>query len=186
MQPKIQSHIKMLNLLKLKILLNMQLSYITFSKIIMYIINHCFIALIRAKTVGVRGLVINEDQQILLIKHTYKPGWHMPGGGVNSYEHPLDALKRELQEEACILVTEDNPRLIGIFHQRYFWHDDYPLMYIIHHYEPIHNAQPDFEIEEIRWFNLDQLESIATTETFLHIKNYLNQIPPNQNWSTKQ
>ena len=41
-----------------------------------------------ASTMGVRTLVVDELGQILLIKHTYMPGSHFPGGGVSGVSPP--------------------------------------------------------------------------------------------------
>ena len=33
----------------------------------------------RPTTLGVRGVVSNADGKVLLLRHTYTPGWHFPG-----------------------------------------------------------------------------------------------------------
>lgn len=33
----------------------------------------------RAMTLGVRGLVVDADRKIFLVKHTYVSGWQFPG-----------------------------------------------------------------------------------------------------------
>ena len=37
----------------------------------------------RGMTLGVRGVAIDADGQVLLVKHTYLHGWWLPGGGVD-------------------------------------------------------------------------------------------------------
>ena len=57
-------------------------------------------------TLGVRGLVLDRDAgTIVLLRHTYVPGWQMPGGGVERGESALEALERELMEEGNIRLN---------------------------------------------------------------------------------
>jgi 8-oxo-dGTP pyrophosphatase MutT (NUDIX family) len=54
----------------------------------------------RGMTVGVRGAVLDEASRIFLVKHTYVPGWYLPGGGVDLGETAEAALARELMGKA--------------------------------------------------------------------------------------
>lgn len=49
------------------------------------------------------GIVINENQEILMVK-TYNAGWVFPGGQVEVGENVIDAVKREIMEEAGVDV----------------------------------------------------------------------------------
>lgn len=54
--------------------------------------------------VAVSGLVRNDDGQVLMIRGP-KRGWEMPGGQVEEGETLIQALRREIQEEAGVNVT---------------------------------------------------------------------------------
>lgn len=59
-------------------------------------------------TVTAGALIFNDAGEILLLKHRFRAGsgWGLPGGFLNSGEQPLDALKRELQEEIGMEVED--------------------------------------------------------------------------------
>lgn len=58
--------------------------------------------------VGVTGIILNEQKEILLFKHTYRShSWSLPGGYLKSGEHPREALEREIKEESGLVVSVD-------------------------------------------------------------------------------
>jgi 8-oxo-dGTP pyrophosphatase MutT (NUDIX family) len=67
----------------------------------------------------VRAVIINEKQQILLVKNWFGPGeWELPGGAMLSFETPKQALVRELQEELRLTTSEEALRPTGILSYR--------------------------------------------------------------------
>src|SRR5690348_5986539 len=66
---------------------------------------HLYLRVARGMTLGVRGLVVDADGRVFLVKHSYVGGWHLPGGGVEVGETFVEALKRELVEEGRIAVV---------------------------------------------------------------------------------
>tara|TARA_Y100000296_G_scaffold87454_1_gene134724 strand:+ start:9677 stop:9955 length:279 start_codon:yes stop_codon:yes gene_type:complete len=75
---------------------------------------HLFFRASRGLTIGVRAVVLSEDGEFLLVRHTYAPGWHFPGGGVEPGESIEQALKKELWEETG-LKLRGTPKFHGVF-----------------------------------------------------------------------
>lgn len=48
------------------------------------------------------ALFFDDQDQVLLVKPSYKPKWEIPGGYVERGESPLGACRREVQEELGI------------------------------------------------------------------------------------
>ncbi|OGG11840.1 hypothetical protein A2Z00_01520 [Candidatus Gottesmanbacteria bacterium RBG_13_45_10] len=58
--------------------------------------------------VGVTGVIFNENNEILLFKHTYRSyEWGLPGGYIKAKEHPKEGLEREIEEESGFVVSAD-------------------------------------------------------------------------------
>lgn len=59
--------------------------------------------------VGVTGIILNDKNEILLFKHTYRThAWSLPGGYMKKGEHPKEALEREIKEESGLVVSVDD------------------------------------------------------------------------------
>jgi len=55
--------------------------------------------------VGVTGIILNDENEIMFLKHTYRAiEWSLPGGYVKAKEHPEAALVREIKEESNLNV----------------------------------------------------------------------------------
>jgi ADP-ribose pyrophosphatase YjhB (NUDIX family) len=59
----------------------------------------------RGITLGARVAVIDVEGRMLLVKHSYLPGWQFPGGGVEWGETAETAAAREVTEETGVEVT---------------------------------------------------------------------------------
>jgi ADP-ribose pyrophosphatase YjhB (NUDIX family) len=132
-------------------------------------------------TLGVRGVVLDDRNQVFLIRHTYVPGWHLPGGGVETGETALDALGRELREEACITIDE-TPRLFGVFFNNRISRRDHVLVYVIRRFTVLEVKRPDREIAEAGFFPLDRLPDGTTGATRNRLAEILEGQPPSAKW----
>ena len=132
-------------------------------------------------TLGVRAVVLDGQNRVFLIRHTYVPGWHLPGGGVETGETALEALTRELREEACISFDEP-PLLTGVFFNRHISRRDHVLVYVIRHFTVLEVKQPDREIAEAGFFPLDRLPEGTTSATRSRLAEILEGQAPSVHW----
>ena len=124
---------------------------------------HAWWRLRRSITLGVRGVACDAQRRVLLVRHTYAPGWHFPGGGVERNETALAGLKREMAEEAGIAFA-GAPALHGIFSNHANFKNDHILVYRVDPWtpcEPLENG----EIAERGFFALDALPPGVTKGT---------------------
>jgi 8-oxo-dGTP pyrophosphatase MutT (NUDIX family) len=117
----------------------------------------------RGLTLGVRGLVTDAEGRVLLVQHTYVPGWHLPGGGVERRETAEQALAHELQEEAGVRVL-GRASLVSVHSNEPRHPGDHVLLYRVHAWEPC-AASAQGEIHEIGWFAPDALPAGVTPGT---------------------
>ncbi|MFJ7899945.1 NUDIX domain-containing protein [Streptomyces sp. NPDC096198] len=66
-----------------------------------------------SETLAAGVLLFDEQDRVLLVDPTYKPGWEFPGGVVEPGEAPARAGMREVAEETGITL-EEVPRLLVI------------------------------------------------------------------------
>lgn len=118
----------------------------------------------RGLTLGVKAVVRNEAGEILLLRHSYVPGWHLPGGGVEPGETALEALARELMEEAAVEMLAP-PRLHGLLLNANLAGRDHVAVYVIEHFRAGTANVPNREILEIGFFALDSLPEDTTAAT---------------------
>lgn len=60
-----------------------------------------------SKSMGV-GVVIRHGDRVLAVRHSYRPGYDIPGGGVRWRERPRDTAVRELAEELSIRTNPES------------------------------------------------------------------------------
>lgn len=133
----------------------------------------------RPLTAGARGVVQDGDGRILLVRHTYIPGWYLPGGGVDKNETLREAMVRELDEEVGVLVRGEAP-LIGVFANFREHKSDHVALYLVRDYEM--EPRPNREIAEFGFFHLEDAPEGTTRSTLTRMREVLTGSPPPEYW----
>ncbi|WP_245545121.1 NUDIX domain-containing protein [Parvibaculum lavamentivorans] len=135
----------------------------------------------RPLTAGVRGMVFDGEGRVLLIRHTYIPGWYLPGGGVERGETMLTSLRRELDEEAGVIVTGE-ARLAGLYANFREFKSDHVALYVVAHgsYEMVPRRSP--EIAESGFFSPGSLPEATSASTRARIAEVMEGRVPVELW----
>jgi 8-oxo-dGTP pyrophosphatase MutT (NUDIX family) len=135
----------------------------------------------RGLTVGVRGMVLDNEGRVFLIKHSYVDGWHLPGGGVEVGETMLEALRRELMEEGSIELTGD-PVLHAIYFNPVYSRRDQVALYVIREYRQRSAPVPDLEIVGHGFFPVTALPEGTTPGTRARLAEVLDGVRAAEVW----
>lgn len=134
--------------------------------------------LTRAVTLGVRAIVL-DDGKVFLVRHTYLPGWHFPGGAVDRGESAEGAAVRELREEGG-LIAADRPSLLGFYRNG---RRDHVACFVIRRFT--HGPQahtPGWEIAETGFFPVASLPEGVTAATRARLAELLDGQPASEDW----
>ncbi|MDQ3008660.1 MAG: NUDIX domain-containing protein [bacterium] len=112
--------------------------------------------------VGVTGIILNDENKVLLFKHTYRQhSWSLPGGYMKSGEHPREALEREIEEESGLVISADE--LLKTRTDRTDARLDICYTGILIGGE----FRPTSEVTEFGFFAMDQLPLLRQNQIFL-------------------
>jgi ADP-ribose pyrophosphatase YjhB (NUDIX family) len=129
----------------------------------------------KPRTLGVRAVVLDENDRVALVRHTYGDRWwYLPGGGVKKGESFETALLRELEEEVAL----SNPRIeraVGIYHSRREAKDDHIVVFAVRvedgSAEKLRCADAR-EIKDARWFSFHEIPADVSPATGRRLAEY--------------
>jgi len=133
---------------------------------------HLYWRFARGMTLGVRAVVLDGDDRVFLVKHSYVSGWHLPGGGVETGETFQDALRRELAEEGRIELSADPP-LHGLFLNSHVSRRDHVAVYVVRQFSQDRLPEANHEIVACGFFDAADLPEETTRGTRLRIAEVL-------------
>jgi 8-oxo-dGTP pyrophosphatase MutT (NUDIX family) len=142
---------------------------------------HLYWRMARGMTLGVRGVVLDGDGKVFLVRHSYVSGWHLPGGGVEVGETFLEALRRELVEEGRIELTGE-PVLHGLFFNGHVSRRDHVAVYVVRQFRQDRLPAPNHEIVECGFYPAGALPAETTRGTRLRIAEVLDGAVPIATW----
>jgi 8-oxo-dGTP pyrophosphatase MutT (NUDIX family) len=142
---------------------------------------HLYWRMARGMTLGARGVVLDGDNKVFLVRHSYVAGWHLPGGGVEVGETFLEALRRELSEEGRIELTGD-PVLHGLFFNGHVSRRDHVAVYVVRQFRQDRLPEPNHEIVECGFYAAGALPPETTRGTRLRIAEVLDGAVPIATW----
>ena len=139
---------------------------------------------VRAMTLGVKAFVIDGgpgDERILLIRHTYVPGWHLPGGGVERRETVWDAVAKEVREETHVELTA-RPELFGMYKNTRHSRFDHIAFFVARDWREARAFEPNFEIAECAFFPARALPDGTGEATLDRVAEVLDGHAPADRW----
>ena len=136
-------------------------------------------------TLGVRGVVLDADNRVFLVRHGYVAGWHLPGGGVEVGETFLEALTRELFEEGRIQLSAE-PELHGVFLNSHVSPRDHVAVFVIKRFTQDRPPTPNSEIVETGFFARDALPEGTTLGTLSRLREVLDGVKVIPTWRPEQ
>jgi len=135
----------------------------------------------RRMVIGAR-LVLMQDGRVLLLRHTYMPGWHFPGGGVEPGETAADCARREGLEETGFEAGPDL-RLHGLFLKvSEATNRDHVAVYVSREGRKRHEFRANGEIAAIGWFAPDGLPVEIDPGTAARIREIVEGLPAAERW----
>lgn len=134
----------------------------------------------RGATLGVRGVATNEAGHVMLIKHTYLRGWHLPGGGVERGETAPFAIAREMAEEAGIEAV-DTPTIFALYSNHANYAGDHIGLFKFSAWKP---CEPKFgqEIAERGFFDPSNPPEGTTPATLRRLAEVFKGAPVSATW----
>jgi ADP-ribose pyrophosphatase YjhB (NUDIX family) len=138
---------------------------------LLYRLNMLRWRIIRPILVGVR-LIIERDGAVMLVRHSYQPGWYLPGGGLKRGETLEQAARREAVEESGAVLGM--LRFFGVYSNFVQHKSDHIVVFACDDFHV--TEQKSIEIESVDFFGVDSLPADVSPGSRRRINEYTGKI----------
>ncbi len=126
----------------------------------------------RPVTLGVAAIALDAQDRVLLVRNSYRSGWHLPGGGVRRAETISQAVVRELFEETGVRIPAEPSRIWGVFSNFSDRNYDHVVVFLLPDCNFTALRGPSFEIDEVRAFPRSALPADIGAGSSRRIEEY--------------
>ncbi len=125
--------------------------------------------------VSIKCIVMNELDEILLVKESGRDWWDLPGGGMDHGENIKSAIAREMKEEVN-LTGDFTYKIVHVDDPKELENIKVSQIRLIFMIKPeIMEFSPGEDGDEVAFMSLDQLKVIDTAE-YDYLRNIINDI----------
>ncbi|WP_305849817.1 NUDIX domain-containing protein [Stappia sp. ES.058] len=132
-------------------------------------------------SLGVRIAVRSDDGCVLLVRHSYMPGWYLPGGAVDPGETLAQAAVRELHEETGAQALSP-PRLFAMYLNVRISPRDHVALFCLDDVRLADTPPSGVEIRESGFFPIADLPPDTTPATRRRIAEIVGVAPTDPVW----
>jgi 8-oxo-dGTP pyrophosphatase MutT (NUDIX family) len=132
-------------------------------------------------TLGVRLLALDDAGRVFLVRHSYLPGLHLPGGAVDPGESCAGAAEREAAEEGGLLLAEP-PLLFQVYMNPSGGRHDHVVLYVARGVRQAGPKAPSLEIVAAGFHSIAPPPEDATRATRDRISEVIGGRAPSERW----
>lgn len=119
---------------------------------------------------GTRIFLVQEDE-IVLVKHSYQDAWYLPGGGVKRGETLEQAIRREAAEECGAVLN--HIKFLGIYTNFVDYKSDHIALFLSQDFT-LTNLH-DWEIEAVAMYPIHHLPTKLSPGSHQKIEAFVNE-----------
>jgi ADP-ribose pyrophosphatase YjhB (NUDIX family) len=134
-----------------------------------------------ALSLGVRLVAFAPDGRVFLVRHSYLPGWHLPGGAVEPGETARQAAVREAREEGG-LELPGPLRLLNVYRHDTTGRRDQEVVFVAEGATRDAAARTGLEIREAGFFDPAAPPEGATRATLDRVAEAAGRVPIVDTW----